>query len=175
MKTPQLYWQEFQSAFCQALDQTSVADFEEAWSHVRKKTHFYEFHLMPAVAQVLGQRVQVEHMRVDYTFFDKNEVPVIAVEAENSHPSAWEEIEQLSSLAAPLKVLILSCDWASEKQKYLPEWTDIIRRHHQVVSVDCLYAIIVGEWENEPRPIYTLTLVDTNGQVLEEFKHQARA
>lgn len=119
--------------------------------------------------------MQVEHLRVDYTFFDENEVPVIAVESENAHVNAWEEIEQLSSLAAPLKVLILSCDWADVKQKYLPEWTDIIRRHHQVVSVDCLYAIIVGEWDDEKLPVYSLTLIDPTGQVLEESKHQAGA
>lgn len=172
MKTPQQYWQEFRSAFCQALDQTDVADLKKAWGD---KKPFYEFHLMPAVGQILGQRMQVEYMRVDYTFFDENEVPVIAVESENGHTKAWEEIERLSSLATPLKVLILSCDWAEAKQKYLSRWTDIIRRYHQVVSVDCLYAIIVGEWENEQRPIYTLTLVDTNGQVLEESKDQAGA
>jgi hypothetical protein len=51
-------------------------------------------------------------------------------------------------MAAPLKVLLLSCDWrATQSAKFLPRWLEIIRLHHSVTSLDCLYAIMVGEWD----------------------------
>ncbi len=98
-------------------------------------------------------------------------MPIIAVESENAHATAWQEMECLCSLAAPLKVLVLSCDWQNEKMKFLPEWTDIIRKHHAAVSVGCLYVIVSGEWENEELPIYSFTLIDAAGIILEESNH----
>lgn len=171
MTAPQQHWDTFKTAFCEALDQTPKAKFEEAWQHIRKKTEFYEWTLMPAVGRQLGCQMKVERMRCDYTFFDESGVPIIAVESENAHPTAWQEIEYLCSLAAPLKVLVLSCDWQNEKKKFLPEWTDIIRKHHAIVSVGCLYVIISGVWDNEELPTYYFTLIDTAGSVLEETKH----
>lgn len=126
---------------------------------------------MPELSQQLGCRMEVERLRCDYTFFNDSGVPIIAVESENAHPTAWKEMESLCSLAAPLKVLVLSCDWQNEKKQYLPQWTDIIRKHHSTVSVDCLYVIISGEWENEEMPIYSFTLINTAGIVLDESKH----
>jgi hypothetical protein len=66
---------------------------------------------------------------------------------------------------------MLSCDWQNEKKKFLPEWTDIIRKHHAAVSVGCLYVIISGEWDNEELPIYSFTLIDSVGSVVEETMH----
>lgn len=171
MITPQQHWTTFKTAFCKALDQIPKANFEEAWSHVRKKTEFYEWTLIPAVGQHLGCRMEFERMRCDYTFLNQAGVPVIAVESENAHATAWQEMEYLCSLAVPLKVLMLSCDWQNVKKKSLPEWTDIIRKHHAAVSVGCLYVIISGEWEDEEMPIYYFTLIDTAGSVIQETMH----
>ncbi len=72
MTTSLQHWTTFKTAFCKALDQNSKTKFVEAWSHIRKKTEFYEWTLMPAVALQLGCRMEVERLRCDYTFFNKN-------------------------------------------------------------------------------------------------------
>ena len=141
------------------------------WQAVQEKTYFYEWSLMPAVKRHLGYDLHVERLRCDYTFLDPNQVPLIAVEAENAHQTAAHEMHCLCSLAAPLKILLLSCDWqASEKAKYLPEWREIIRAHHAVVSVNCHYGIIVGEWDEPDDALlkFSFTLLDTDGAILED-------
>jgi hypothetical protein len=175
---PKQLWADFKSAVSKALDEVEKANLIEAWKTTRRKTEFYEWVLMPAVAKRLSLKLQIERLRCDYTFLDPNGVPLIAVESENAHPTAWQEMESLCSLAAPLKVLVLSCDWqASEKDKYLLEWTDIIRKHHAVVSVDCLYAVVVGEWRGIDSCLiqYSFALIDTNGKVIEESYHPIAA
>jgi hypothetical protein len=74
-----------------------------------------------------------------------------------------------------MKALVLSCDWSTtEKRKFQPQWAEIIRKHHSVVWVECLYAIIVGEWENEPSPTYSFTLLNAAGTELEETFHKTQ-
>jgi hypothetical protein len=174
---PQKLWAAFKTAFCKALDETEKPKRVEAWRTVRNKTEFYEQTLMPAIKKLLSYDLQIERLRCDYTFLDGAGVPLIAVESENAHSTAWLEIEYLCSLAVPLKVLVLSCDWQAEKDKYLKEWTEIIRKHHAVVDVKCLYAVIVGEWDEPADAIleYTFTLLDTNGTLLEEAKHSVKS
>src|SRR5438105_1129405 len=105
---PKDLWTNFKNAFCRILDETEREKLVEAWGDIKIKTTFYESELMPAMAAQLGMGFQIERLRCDYTFLDANRVPLIAVEAENCHPTAWKEMESLCSLAAPLKILVLS-------------------------------------------------------------------
>lgn len=168
----------FNNAFCKTLAANERDPLLKMWQSTAEKTWFYEKTLMPAVAKHLGLELHIERFRCDFMFLDENEVPLVAVESENAHPTAGHEVNCLCSLAAPLKVLLLSCEWqASEKAKYLPEWTDIIRRHHAVVSADCRYLIVVGQWEDPVDALleYSVTLLDTSGTVIDETTHAVPA
>lgn len=129
---------------------------------------------MPAVAGLLGYELQTERHRCDYAFLNADQVPLIFGESENAHGTASHEIHHLCSLTAPLKVLLISCEWeATEKKAYLPVWAEIIRTHHAVVTMDCLYAIIVGGWDGPGTPFeYSSTLLDPSGLVIEEQNHR---
>jgi len=127
--------------------------------------------LMPSPK--LGQVMKTEMLKFDYTFLNADGVPIIIAEAENKHGTAGHEIKCLCCGAAPLKVLVLSCEWqASEKRKFLPRWCEIIRTHHAVISMDCLYAIIVGEWGESLE--YSFTVINTAGNVIEESRHTVK-
>lgn len=168
----------FKDAFCKALESNERNDLLKMWQSVTDKTWFYEKTLMPTVAQQLGWELHIEKFRCDFMFLDERAVPLVAVESENAHETAGHEVNCLCSLAAPLKVLLLSCDWqGSEKAKYLPKWAEIIRTHHSVVSLDCLYLIVVGEWDEpkDARLEYSFTLLDTEGTVWDEIKHTMQA
>jgi hypothetical protein len=171
-KTPQL-WLNFKNAFTKALDEAGKEKLNEAWKDVASKTTFYG-NLMPSIANRLGMKHQFERLRRDHTFLKANGVPLIIIECENQHGTAWQEMEFLCSLAAPLKMLVLSCEWqASEKNKFLPIWIEIIRKHHAVVSLDCMYGIIVGEWQESDFSFeYSFTCIDTNGNSREDGFHQ---
>lgn len=126
---------------------------------------------MPATAQKLGFLMAPERHRCDYAFVNLDGVPLIFAEVENAHTTASHEIRCLCSLAAPLKVLVLSCDWQdTEKARFLPQWREIIKTHHAVISMDCLYAVIVGEW-GDALLQYSFTLLDTRGEVIEDSQH----
>jgi hypothetical protein len=159
-------WSNFKDAFVKSLDVIGKSRLEEAWADVRVKTIFYKKDLMPEIARHLGMNHKTERLRRDHSFLDANHVPMIVVECENQHGTAWQEVESLCSLAAPLKVLVLSCEWqASEQKVYLPIWTDIIRKHHAVISLRCLYAIVVGEWLDADSCVeYSFTSIDHEGK-----------
>jgi hypothetical protein len=162
-------WSEFKFAFCRALDEVGPETLAQAWGSLRNKTEFYQWRLMPAVARHLGYRLQGERQRCDFSLLDERGVPLFAVEAENAHPTAWQEMEYLCGLATPIKALLLSCEWEIEREKFLPEWCAVIRKHHSVISLDCLYGIIVGEGTDPFK--YTFTLLDNEGDVLEISEH----
>jgi len=164
-------WTNFKGAFAKAFDEKTKVELGKAWGDKITKTLFYEKVLMPTLGNYLDLDYKIEHLRCDYTFLDKNKVPIIAIESENSHGTAHQEFQSLCGLAAPLKILILSCDWeASEKKTFLPQWKEIIRRHHAVVSVNCMYAIIVGEWQDSKveQINFSFTRIDTDGNSTEE-------
>jgi hypothetical protein len=173
MINPQTTWTDFRAAFCNALDEAEKAHFLEAWQSIENKTVFYAQTFMPAVAKKLGHVLQAEKLRCDYAFLNTDGVPIIFAEAENNHGTASHEIKCLCCLTSPLKVLVLSCDWqASEKQKYLPRWCETIRTHHAIISMDCLYAVIVGEWDDSLE--YSFTVINTAGTVIEESRHTVK-
>lgn len=172
---PLQIWQQFKGAFQKALDEAGPQKLTQAWQHVRNKTAFYEQLLMPAIAKHLRLEFQIERLRCDYTFLSIDGVPLVAVEAENCHGTASKEIDSLCSLAAPVKVLVLSCSWEdTEEQKFRPKWIEVIKAHHSLVSVDCIYAIIVGEWQEEGACMirYSFTPIEPNGTVHQKTYHE---
>jgi len=173
MINPQSIWVNFKTAFCEALDETDKTKFLEAWQSLPTKTVYYEWTLMPAVAAKLGFRMQTERHRSDYTFLNSDAVPIIFGESENNHTTAGQEMECLCSLASPLKFLLICCTWqATEERKFLPWWAEIIRNRHAVVSMDCLYAIVVLEWDTSMK--CSFTLLDTTGNVIEKSLYPAK-
>ena len=130
---------------------------------------------MPKVAANIKLKLHPERYKRDYTFVNENDVPLILAEVETSHPTATREIINLCCFCAQLKVLVLSCDWeATEKSKFLDSWRKIIIDHHAAFQMDCLYAIVVGEWQNEHLIEYSFTLIDTGGNVIENDKHPVK-
>lgn len=172
-----IIWTQFRTALCKALDATPDARLREAWKSGPDKTVFYERTLMPAVAGLLGYDLQIERHRCDYAFLNADKVPLVFAESENAHGTASHEIHHLCSLAAPLKVLLISCDWeATEKKAFLPIWSQIIRTHHAVVTMDCIYAIIVGGWDGEGTSFaYSFTVLDSSGLTTEELTHLVKS
>lgn len=168
---PKAIWKQFRTALCDALKATSFAVLEEVWKSGPNKTAFYENALMPKVAKLMGGKLKKEKHRCDYALLNSDGVPIVFAEAENNHGTASHEIMSLCALTAPLKVLLISCDWKeTEKMAYLPQWAKIIRTHHAEVTMDCLYAIIVGGWEGDGTPFeYISTLLDTSGKEIEEL------
>ena len=176
MKTPQTTWTEFRAAFYNALDQVKPEKFLEAWKYGGHNMNpFYAETFMPKVAANIKLKLHPERYKRDYTFVNENDVPLILAEVETSHPTATREIINLCCFCAQLKVLVLSCDWeATEKSKFLDSWRKIIIDHHAAFQMDCLYAIVVGEWQNEHLIEYSFTLIDTGGNVIENDKHPVK-
>lgn len=174
MISPHATWNDFRKAFCDTLDTIDRTHLLEAWENGANKTAFYEHKFMSIVAERLGCSLAIEYLRADYTFFTADHIPLVFAEAENAHGSAGHEIKNLCSVAAPLKVLILSCSWQdSERDRFLPEWVNVIRMRHQAILMDCCYGIIVGEWHDTDRCFieYSFTLIDTDGTVHPQHLH----
>lgn len=166
-------WTDFKNAFIKAADEAGKSKLSEAWRDPEPKTIFYKTNMMPRIAEHLAMRHKVERLRRDHTFLDENCVPKVIIECENKHGEAWREMESLCSLAAPLKVLVLSCDWEdTERAIFLPNWIKIIKKHHAVISLDCLYAIIVGEWQDDGCVEYSFTSIDANGNEARDGRHR---
>lgn len=51
-------------------------------------------------------------------------------------------------------------------------WAEIIRNRHAVVSMDCLYAIVVLEWDTSME--CSFTLLDTTVSVIEKSLYPAK-
>lgn len=167
MKKPQEIWNAFRVAFEQSLDEVAVAGLQEIWGDIKTKTTFYYNDFMPRLEKKLSLHLICERLRCDFTFQNENGVPLIVAETENYHTTATHELDVLCSLAAPVKVLILSCDWKnSQRDIWLPKWSKCIREHHSLVSVECLYIIIVGEWDTQDGHDfirYSFTVLDNEG------------
>jgi len=172
---PNAVWNDFKNAFCDALDEFDRETLLKSWQK-GGRTPFYEHQLTPAIAAKLNLDRIVERFRCDYTFLDKRGIPHIFAESENNHETAGHEIDDLCCLAAPLKILFLSCDWQeTERDKFLPMWCEAIRKRHAAVPLDCLYSIIVGEWDDDVHVqlSYFFTLIDANGNALDAGMHSA--
>lgn len=177
MLSPIAVWNDFKFAFRSALDEVEPARLEKAWQDVRAKTFFYEWELMPAIGAKLGCQMTTERFRCDYTFIPPDGIPIAFVESENAHQTANREVADLCCWAAPLKALVISCEWCeSEKDVWLPVWCDIIRKHHSNVRMDCLYAIVVGTRGGNGDDLfrYYFTLLNTTGEVIEESKWEQK-
>jgi hypothetical protein len=91
--------------------------------------------------------VWYEFLRCDFTLVNAEGIPLVFLESENIHGSASEEIEKLCCIAAPVKVLFLSCSWYdSERAAWLDEWMQRVRKQHEFIEFDSVYMIVVGEW-----------------------------
>jgi hypothetical protein len=96
---------------------------------------------------------------------------------ENAHSTASTEIEQLCCLNAPLKILVISCDWYdTERERWLPVWQDIINKYNNAFPTNSKFSIVVGEWGrgipcDEILRYYLVTMSST-GQVIEDLVWQ---
>src|SRR6266496_6507962 len=100
---PKQVWEEFKSAFERALDGATNAELLRAWQMLPQKTEFYERVLMPAVAQQLGRRFQIERLRCDYMFLDASGVPLMPLNQKitiRAHDRRWNPLVSCIAPAA---------------------------------------------------------------------------
>lgn len=148
-----------------------LSDFEKAWNGLEEKTVLNN-QIFRRVAERLEYEFGTEFLRCDFVIKNRDGIPVVFIESENNHTSAGHEIEKLCAVAAPVKILILSCEWSdSEKEQYLPIWKDRIARQHSYFGEDCVYAILVGEL-GRGRPDdgvlrYIFDVIDSHGREIE--------
>ncbi|MFC3031675.1 hypothetical protein ACFOEE_03980 [Pseudoalteromonas fenneropenaei] len=159
------------------LETISLSDFAIGWSTgLANKTKFYE-QLFKEVGEFERKVVTYEQFRCDVTISDENGVPLVLIEMENAHSTASSEIEQLCCLNAPLKVLVISCAWHdSERERWLPIWQNIIRKHNSAFPTNSKFCIVVGEW-GRGRPCdellrYYMVTLSSQGNVVEDLVWQ---
>lgn len=177
---PHDLWNVFRDHFLRILHTHDEATIFAMWQGFVERNAFYSEKFMPQLAEALGCGLTRERFRCDFCLETKEGVPLVFLEVENTVSSASHEIRALCAMAAPLKVLVITCGWLrSDKDRYLGSWSEIIRTHHQTISLNCLYAIVAGEWHDDEPLVYSFTLVDPSGMELrcdrEEIHFSARA
>jgi len=140
-------WNRFKSSLAEELRATPIEVFAAAWGGRKDKTGFYGSSLIPRIAQKCEMKVWYEFLRCDFALANGEGVPLVFIESENCHGSASEEIEKLCCIAAPVKVLFLSCSWHdSEREAWLGGWLQRIRKQHDLIEFESIYMVVVGEW-----------------------------
>lgn len=166
-------WKIFRDQFFENLKSHDETTLLSMWQSLGARTSFYSAVFMPQLAGRLKMVLKRERCRCDFSLESHREVPLVFVETENASATACNEIRNLCRLSAPLKVLILTCGWLrSEKARYQDPWSEIIRNHHSVVAMNCLYAIIAGEWHDGEPLVYSSTLLDVYGKEIETRKEE---
>ena len=175
MYTSDTIYIEFKKALKKHLFNTSIATFEQAWINgLTNKTKFYE-EFFSTVADELKFETVFEQFRCDMTFVDNENIPLVLIECENAHVTASTEIEQLCCLNAPLKALVISCDWFdTERAKWLPIWQDIIKKYNLAYPTTSKFSIIIGEW-GRGKPCddilrYYLITLSATGEIIDDVE-----
>ena len=175
MYTSDSVYLKFKEALKNELFKIKIDDFESAWCNgLANKTKFYEL-FFSGLASSMSLYTVYEQYRCDMTFIDEDEIPLVLIETENNHTTASLEISQLCGLNAPLKVLVISCDWFdSEREKWIPIWSDIIRKYNLAFPTNSKFCVVVGEW-GRGHPCddilrYYVVTMSNMGEVIEEIE-----
>lgn len=167
----------FRDSLKKKLESISLDEFDTAWCNgLTNKTTFYN-KFFKELGEDAGKIVAYEQFRCDVTISDQNQIPLVLVEMENDHSDASTEIDQLCCLNAPLKVLVISCDWyETERDKWLPVWQDIIKKYNTAYPTNSKFCIVVGEWgrgkpSDDLLRYYVVTMSST-GKVIEDMMWQ---
>lgn len=168
---PHSEWAKLFDAIAAELQVTPTAEFEEAWTSVGAKTAFYG-RFFSRVAEHLGHKLWTEFLRCDFVISSPADVPIAFVESENAHTSATEEVRKFCAVSAPIKILLLSCDWSdSERLIWSPGWRKLIATQHTYFGTDCIYVIMVGEWgrghPDDGQLRYLFDVIDHRGVEIE--------
>ena len=143
---PSNEWSKLSDAIIEELQSTPIADFISAWKTPKAKTAFYG-RFFKAVAEHIGCKLLTEFLRCDFVITNTFGIPIAFIESENAHGSATQEIEKLCATSAPIKILLMSCEWSdSERAIWFGRWRERIALQHTYFGSDCIYVIIVGEW-----------------------------
>ena len=168
-----LLWASFKNALVDTANQMSTVEFEKAWTSSDQRTLFYFDTLLPNIAEKLGLLFEKEMIfRIDGVFSkiggQNAKVPVIFLESENDIRTSEREINKLSMLNAPLKILMVCNDWNDDAKKLIKKyyWDYIIEDFAEQIGLSGLFAVIIGEW-NETLKFYTHVYND-KGQVIED-------
>jgi len=140
----------FRDALIRELRATPLADFEPGWgkNQLPDRTEYYKEKLLPRVAASCGYQFQPEFLLVDHSFLNSDRVPVVFIESEHSHPTIGREIDRLCAVSSPVKVLLLSCEWADGvRELVLPHWKARIAAGHNYLSQPAVYIMVIGQWE----------------------------
>ncbi|WP_370547441.1 hypothetical protein [Edwardsiella tarda] len=147
MYTSDAVYLSFKNALYNKLFSIDISDFESAWGNgLSNKTRFVE-KLFSSLASDMSLFIEYEKFRCDMTLLDEDGIPLVFIESENNHSTAVTEVEQLCCLHAPLKVLVISCSWFdTERERWLPIWSSIIKKYSEAYPTNSKFSIIIGEW-----------------------------
>jgi len=142
------------------------------------RKYFFNELVLPKVAHDLTYILKPEFLRVDYTLMKLGEcefnVPMVCIESENNFDSCYEEILKLSSINAPLKILIAY----GMPDDRLKDYTDndiidiyIFEDFLSITQLVGWYAVLVYD-DTEPVPKFHVYVYNEKGErVTEECKH----
>jgi hypothetical protein len=129
----------FRDALHEKLQVSTLDEFRKAWESVSNKTRFYES-FFKRLSDDLGYTLFYEEFRCDYTMKNTNGYPMVLIESENDHKTATTEVEQLLRLVAPVKMLVLSCEWHdSQREVFLKRWIKKIKEFNDFFPTDSIF------------------------------------
>jgi hypothetical protein len=164
-------WQEFRDAFLSAVARLGPSEVQRIRDPA-ERTLFYGLGkrglsgLLPQLAHQLGmERFDQEYLGADGVFVANGGWPMIYVESENVAGLAWQEIERLCYLRAPLKVLITAAPWPAKD--LTDRWKSDIRRSYAWVSEspNTVYGFLVLDL-NKPDATYVHFAVGSDGETI---------
>jgi len=113
------FFRDFRKSFEECLTNTDSTQLEKLKIPSERKTLFSRY-IMKEIAGKMNMEFVPEFLRIDYVLCKQGKsgwmVPKICIESENNWDSVYEEVLKLSSINAPLKVLI---NYGMNEQKML--------------------------------------------------------
>jgi hypothetical protein len=166
--------QPFLDSFTKALLRQPPQDLLDIWKGKTKRTNFYKRTLRDTEKD-LDLTLKPEHCRIDFVLGKSFEipgichsgmVPLIALESENEVDDAWEEVDKLCAINAPVKVLITCAIWSRPSQRKAPGQTprdDLLVRWRAIHAAhpsraDDTFLVIVGERTKHSLRFFTAML-----------------
>jgi hypothetical protein len=156
------YWRSFRTEFAAFIRQADHRALAIAWTSSTERTKFYRDNVFPGVARALNLDLRPELFRRDFAMRVKSStgqlVPLIFVESENVASTAYNEMEKLCALCAPLRVLITVVEWdetpgvwrsGGKRSTLVATWQAIVAAHGEVWPQPGVTGVIVGEWRND--------------------------
>lgn len=156
---PEDLWKQFSKALADQLSAATHEQLQRAWSTHTDRTRFYTEELLRNVASDLRLDFDTELFKVDFAMWTRDNnprVPIVFIESENLAGTAFHEVQKLSCISAPLRVLMVPIQWDESpgvwpdggmRRKLLDHWASIIKEYQGVWPRSGIFALVVGEWQ----------------------------